>query len=491
MTAGRPLSFFEYKDKEEKNKFIKQYKGGKDISGAKFALRIIDEVEFLYGKPFYQIDKELIISALNNIKSSTSVGKCFTILNKYAQYTNKSLGKNYFTSIAKPSEIKEYVTLYSNVNKLCTLDSLTTAFSSLDHFEREKAVACLLFEGLTNEDILNLQTQDLVKLNEGVIILKDRTFHGLYEITKGYVQKSLEIGSKMFDIHYPDNKYLFKRKKIEKINGIVPERKNQMIGDAIKILYTELKNLGIGFCKNSTELTNSGFFNYLNLLGTNNIDEIGIMDSHMIFVNENKDMPYHFKKQKGKEKVRELKLFNEYYNISNSNSYVKRIYINTADDGDELECRVKNNLGRRLIERGELGEKLVLQELRRIYKEHIIKKMRDIKGFDFHLITDKFQKCIEVKTVYSPTGTFYITANEIKIATELAKDYYLVLAVVKHKEIKLDQIIVIRNPINQLGLNKFNIEYEGNYMPEIYTIEPASYKIKLIDLAKVEYDNEL
>ena len=83
MGAGRPKKYFQFIDEEYKNKYIEQYKDKKDASGVKSALKIIDVVECLYGKPFYEINNEAIISALRKIQSSGSVDKFFTIINDY------------------------------------------------------------------------------------------------------------------------------------------------------------------------------------------------------------------------------------------------------------------------------------------------------------------------------------------------------------------------------------------------------------------------
>lgn len=450
---------------------------------ARSALRIIDDIEVEYKKPFYDIDKHIIINALKNIKSDTAVPTYFTYLNRYANFIGAD--EKYFSNIIKPKEIEEYVKERNSINKLCgNFNELNNVLKEINKFEREKAVVCLLYEGLTSDDIMELKIEDI---SEDIIYSKDRIFYGINNITKKYINESLNSDIEKFGSNHYDKQFFFKRDNTAKRNGkFTEERKSARIKATVEIFKGYLKENNIAFCENPTEISDSGFFNYLNCLDLNNLNEDEFRNIYDVFYGASNTR----KKKSKREILDDLNLFNECnHNVNKRLNYKKRIVFKEFDK--KLRDTVKNEYGRNLIKRGELGEYLVLMLLCDKYGKNTVKKKEDTAGYDFHLKTTEIEKFIEVKTLQSVTSSFFISINEIETAAHLGQNYYLVLAIIEPQKEYLQQIIVIRNPAEKLRLTDNNIIRLEEFDMKNFTIKTRSYEIKITNIDKIDYVSEI
>ncbi|MFL0195995.1 protein NO VEIN domain-containing protein [Clostridium sp. WILCCON 0269] len=472
--------------------------GKKDI--CRYALLFLDKLESEDNTPFYNLSKNQLEDNFKKLNSSSVISPVFTRLNDYAEwyskeYLNASLESRYFSKLLNKNEIIKHVKLYSDIKKLCK-DSFQfyDLLNNTNCNPLEKAIAVLLYIGLNQEDIINLRI-DWLDLENGTIRLPNRIFQNISKSFISFINQSLifdEQQIKKGKLNPLDKIYFLKRKR--KLNS--NPRNTGLITPYITKFRKCNENKAIQYCKNATDISLSGFYNYLMSLEYD--DAKCIEPKNIVYKKDIFEGKYTEDKLKNSISTKATNIKNQYiafkkYNNITNNSVFDAAKITMYPKGNIVERNnhsIENKLSKQKIERTELGEKKVKEALVKKYGEDNVYKVKNSEGFDFQ-VTYNSQAImdIEVKTICNLQDTFCMTINEIE-KNRNKENYYLFLVVLKEGAKEEECIKIIKNPFDKLGINVEElIGGDNNYFKYnncIIKAQSFSIKISLIDKIRFE-----
>lgn len=506
---GRPKRVIVYDKDGSKKKFLDNLETVKlrynykiDYEDARLSLCILSELEKQYDKSFKDISRRQLINEIKNstntngnIFATKSLEKYFVGLNLYEKWiSNKDREDELYFSDSNLKADMNYmkVSTYNDIiqDLQPTEESFFKLLDEADIKLQDKMVVALVYEGLTLQEILDIEINDCTSIESKQIICS-REYNNISNKTMEYIKENID---NPID-HYMENdkKFLLKRGK-----SANEKRRIQIINSAISRYNIYLKSANNGKKVNHHLIYRNCAYHQISLrellyrrdLTKKEFNDI-IKQYQVIQYKEETSKAFedefsYYKEFKivYKEQLEAIPMKILQDNKKTIIDNRMKFKVKAAKRNDDA---IANPIGQQKLTRGKLGEEYILLKLREAgYTENNAHKVKDVSGFDIQILDGNNipLQHIEIKTVHNFTDSIIVTEHELEVAALEKEIYYIYVVKLQNDIEKVEEIpintpfIIIKNPIKAFDINLVKLQERFKKNTRKCKIESKSFIIK-------------